>query len=132
MSDICLTQGHWMHRILVCVFNICNLYLPHNIGRAITQVVSRRLPTAAARVRVQVRSFGICGGQSGTRAGFLRVLRFPCHSHSTDCSTFIIMLCGVGTIGQLVADVISRLCLTPPQETKKKLKLSNNIIMAFT
>jgi hypothetical protein len=46
-------------------------------SRAIAQAVNRRLPTAAARVRAQVRSCGICGGQSGTRAGFLRVLRFP-------------------------------------------------------
>jgi hypothetical protein len=47
------------------------------IGRAIAQVVSRRLLTAAARVRAQFRSCGICGGQSGTKAGFLRVFRFP-------------------------------------------------------
>jgi hypothetical protein len=40
-------------------------------------LVSRRIPTAAARVRAQVRSCGICGGWSGTGAGFLRVLRFP-------------------------------------------------------
>jgi hypothetical protein len=33
--------------------------------------------TAAARVRPWARSCGICGGQSGTGAGFLRVLRFP-------------------------------------------------------
>jgi hypothetical protein len=46
-------------------------------GRAIAQVVSRWLPTAAARVRSQVRSCGICGGQSGTGASFLQVLRFP-------------------------------------------------------
>jgi hypothetical protein len=39
--------------------------------------VHGRLPTAAARVRSQVRSCGICGGQSGTEAGFLLVLRFP-------------------------------------------------------
>jgi hypothetical protein len=37
----------------------------------------RRLPTAAARVRSQDRSSGICGGQCGTGVGFLRVLRFP-------------------------------------------------------
>jgi hypothetical protein len=41
------------------------------------QAVSRRLPTAASPVRAQVRSCGICGGQSGTGVGFLRVLRFP-------------------------------------------------------
>jgi hypothetical protein len=45
--------------------------------RAIVQAVSPRLPTTAARVRAQVRSCGICGGQSGTRAGFLLVHWFP-------------------------------------------------------
>jgi hypothetical protein len=39
--------------------------------------VSHWLPTAAAKIRAQVMSCGICGGQSGSRAGFLRVLRFP-------------------------------------------------------
>jgi hypothetical protein len=66
-------------------------------------------------------SCGICGGQSGTGAGFLRVLRFPLpipipltapHSSSSSFDA--------GTIGQLVADVPSGLSLTPPQETKKK------------
>jgi hypothetical protein len=37
------------------------------IGRAVAQAVSCWLLTAAAQV---------CGGQSGTGAGFLRVLRF--------------------------------------------------------
>jgi hypothetical protein len=46
-------------------------------GRAIAKAVSRWLPTAAARVRGRVWSSGICGGQSGAGAGFLRVLRFP-------------------------------------------------------
>jgi hypothetical protein len=44
---------------------------------AVDQKVCRRLPTAAARVRAQVRSCGICGGQSGTGANILRILRFP-------------------------------------------------------
>jgi hypothetical protein len=46
-------------------------------GRVIAQAVSRRLPTVAAPVRAQVRSCGICSGQSGAGAGFLRVFRFP-------------------------------------------------------
>jgi hypothetical protein len=37
--------------------------------------VRRWLPTTAARVRVRA-ACGVCGGQSGTGAGFLRVLRF--------------------------------------------------------
>jgi hypothetical protein len=55
-------------------------------GRSIAQAVSCWLPIAAARVRVQVRLCGICGGQSGTRRGFLRVIRIPPtapHSSST-------------------------------------------------
>jgi hypothetical protein len=44
---------------------------------AIAKVISRRIPTAAARVRSSVRSCGICGKQSGTGAGFLPVIRFP-------------------------------------------------------
>jgi hypothetical protein len=35
------------------------------------------ISTVAAKVRAQVWSCGICGGQSGAGAGFLRVLRFP-------------------------------------------------------
>jgi hypothetical protein len=46
-------------------------------GRVIAQAVCRRLPTAAARVRAQVKSCGICGGQSGAEAGILQILRFP-------------------------------------------------------
>jgi hypothetical protein len=41
------------------------------------QAFSSWLPTAAARVRARVWSSGICGGESGAGAGFLRVLRFP-------------------------------------------------------
>jgi hypothetical protein len=44
---------------------------------AIAQGVSSWLPTAAVRVRAQVRLCEICGDQSGTGAGFLRVLQFP-------------------------------------------------------
>jgi hypothetical protein len=47
-----------------------------DFGRAIAQAVSRWLPIATARVPSRVWSSGICGGQSGTGAGFLPVLRF--------------------------------------------------------
>jgi hypothetical protein len=54
------------------------------VSRAIAEAVSRWLPTAAARVRAQVRSCGICGGQSGSTSVS------PARHHSTDCSTLVI------------------------------------------
>jgi hypothetical protein len=42
-------------------------------GRTIAQATASRLPTEAARIQPQVRSWE----QSGTGAAFLRVLRFP-------------------------------------------------------
>jgi hypothetical protein len=48
----------------------------YGMSCAIAQAVIRRFPTAAPRVRTQIRLCGICGGQSCTMAGFLRVLRF--------------------------------------------------------
>jgi hypothetical protein len=80
-------------------------------GGGISQVVSRRLSTAAAWVPTRVTSCGICGVQSGTGAGFLRVLRFllpiripPIAPQSSY---------GAGTIGQTVAAIASGLSLTP-------------------
>jgi hypothetical protein len=49
----------------------------HAFGRAIAQAVSRWLPTSEGRVQARVKSCEICGGQSGTGEGFLRVLGFP-------------------------------------------------------
>jgi hypothetical protein len=45
-----------------------------SLRRARAPAVSRWLRTAAARVRAQITSCGFCGGQSGTRTGFLLVL----------------------------------------------------------
>jgi hypothetical protein len=46
----------------------------------LAQAVCRYLLTAVVCVLAQVLSYGICGGQSGTRVCSLRVLHFPCHS----------------------------------------------------
>jgi hypothetical protein len=46
-------------------------------GCAIAQAVSSQLATMAAWGRAQVKSCGICGGQSSTRTGFLEVHKFP-------------------------------------------------------
>jgi hypothetical protein len=43
---------------------------------AMTQVVRHRPLAAKARVSVRVNPRGICGRQSGTGTGFLRVFRF--------------------------------------------------------
>jgi hypothetical protein len=54
----------------------CLLQYLYTLGRAVAQAVSCWLPTAAAQVRVRT-ACGVCGGQIGTGAGFLCVLRFP-------------------------------------------------------
>jgi hypothetical protein len=63
---ILLTKCHWVDQIKehgiggVCVTNGCTM----------AQAVSRRPPTAEARVRSWFSQCGICGGQSGTGTGF--------------------------------------------------------------
>jgi hypothetical protein len=90
-------------------------------SRAIVQAVSRRLPTAAARVRTQVRSCGICGRQSDTGLGFLRVFRFPLPVLIPSTAPQSPSSINRGWYSRpVVADVPSGLSLTPPQETEKK------------
>jgi hypothetical protein len=60
-----------------CTYWVRSVLLSDWLGHAVAQAVSRLLPTAATSVRAQVRSCGICGRQSSTGAGFLRVLRLP-------------------------------------------------------
>jgi hypothetical protein len=73
---------------------------------ATAEAVIRWFPTAASRVRTRVWSSGICDGQIGAGASFLRILRFPVpifippNSPSSQSP-------GSSTIGQLVADVPS-------------------------
>jgi hypothetical protein len=87
-------------------------------ARVIAQAVSRRLPRAAARVRAQVRSCGICAGHSSTGVGFLRVLPFPLQILIPPTAPHSSSITRAGTIGQIVADVPSGLSLTPPEKTE--------------
>jgi hypothetical protein len=89
-------------------------------GRVIAQAVSRRLPTAAARVRAQSRHVGFVVDKMALGKAFSKYFGFICqfsfhrllHTHHLSS--------GAGTIGQLVADVPNGLSLKPHQETKKK------------
>jgi hypothetical protein len=110
--------------VCACVF----LFIYLSIGRAVAQPVSRWLPTAAARVRVRA-ACGICGGQSGTEAGFLRVLRFPLPiipsiSASSESP-------GADKIGLLVAAVPSGPNWTPPPNIPIKKNLSISLSVAL-
>jgi hypothetical protein len=64
-----------------CLDTVSTLVSPHYYlltnGRPVYQAISSRLFTAAAPVRARFKTCRICGGHSGTAAGFLRVLRFP-------------------------------------------------------
>jgi hypothetical protein len=94
-----------------CYRSVCTKQVMHT-GRTMDQAISRWLPTETNQVRVHVRSCGICGGQSATGAGSLRILRFPLsiipstapHSSSTIRGWY----------------VPSGLTLTPPKKIKKK------------
>jgi ribosomal protein S14 len=91
-------------------------------GRAVAEAVSRWLPTPAARVRARAEC-GVCGGQSGTGASFLRVLRFPLRiippiSLSSKSP-------GACTIGLLVAAVPSEANWTPSPTILIYLKENN-------
>jgi hypothetical protein len=92
----------------------------------VTQFVrsrSRRLPTAAAGVPSQVTSCGVCGGQSGTAAGFLRVLEFllPILIPLTDSHPS--SSAGAGTVGQIVAH-------PAPRNWKKEVQCSSSHCLA--
>jgi hypothetical protein len=70
---------------------VCELVRIEN-GRAMDQAVSRRPPTAEARVRSRVSLCGICGGQSGTGTDYSQSTSvFPCQFHSTGAPLLVKM-----------------------------------------
>jgi hypothetical protein len=79
---------------------------------AVAQAVSRWLLTSAARFRIR-EACGVCGGQNGTRASFLRVLLFPLPIYIPPISLSSWSL-GAGIIGLLVIAVPSGLNWTQP------------------
>jgi hypothetical protein len=81
-------------------------------------MVSRLLLTVAARVRFQVKSCGICGGQSGTGPGFVRVLRFPLTIFIPPTASYSSTIPVAGTTGRIVVDLQNG--LTPTHEIGEK------------
>jgi hypothetical protein len=103
-----------------------NLLLRCWKGRAIAQAVSRWLPTAAARVRSRVWLSGICGGQSGAGAGFLRVLRFSLAIFNSPIAPQSPSPIIWGWYNRAeVAAVPCGLSLTPPSNKKKVGKMTD-------
>jgi hypothetical protein len=82
------------------------------------QGLRRLVSNAAARVRSQVKSCGICGVQSGTGVGFHRLRRFPLPILVPEMSTMHVSSWTVAK-GQLVTDVPSGHTITSPYETKQ-------------
>jgi hypothetical protein len=85
-KKFCYNSTHMFHDIEMIP------KLTYHIGRAIAQAVSRRLPKAAVRIRARVRSCGICGGWSGTGAGFQFSFHRLFHIHHQFNITYFILI----------------------------------------
>jgi hypothetical protein len=71
-----IIKRHYSFREFLAPINTLCL-VKYSGDRAIAQAVSRRLPTAAARVQTRVWSCGFLWWTKVEEAGFLRELRFP-------------------------------------------------------
>jgi hypothetical protein len=95
-------------------YNTLDITLTLSMGRAIAQVVSRWLPTAAVRVRVRVWWTKWCWGRFSPSTSFS-----PANLHSTDCST-VTTIYHLGLYNRpVVAAVPSGLSLIPLRRKKK-------------
>jgi hypothetical protein len=111
----------WFVGFTICVAKILLLRNAGWWGRAITQEVSRWLPTAAARVRARVWQVGfVLDNISAAGAGSLQVLRFPLpifippNSPSSQSPW-------AGTLGHSLAEVSSGPRSNPHYANKKTL-----------
>jgi hypothetical protein len=88
-------------------------------GCAMAQAVSRRLLTAAARVRAQVRSghVGFVKDKVALRQVFSEYFGFLCHLSWRQVLHTDYLSSGDGAIRQLVSDVPNGLSRTAPQQT---------------
>jgi hypothetical protein len=70
-SDVLIEQHESSPYLFIIILSLIS-------GRAMAQVVSRRLVSAKARVRAEVNQSGICGGirDTGTGQASLRVFQF--------------------------------------------------------
>jgi hypothetical protein len=88
-------------------------------ARYVAEAVNLRLPTVAARVRFQFRSYGICSEQIGSWASFLQVHRFPLPITQPSAPHSSLSIIRTDTTGHIGADKRSVLSLTPPTEEYK-------------
>jgi hypothetical protein len=87
--------------------------------RAVAQAVSRRLPTAAARVLSQVGHVEFVVDKLALGYVFFEYFRFPCQL-SFHQILHIHLSSGAGTMGQLLNEVPSGLSLNPPLKILKR------------
>jgi hypothetical protein len=97
-------------------------------GRAIAQAVSRRLPTAAARVQNSgLVMWDFVMDKSGVGAGFLRELRFPLPIYiPSDFPQSSSLSPEAGTIGQEWPQ-----CQLPHKPNNNKKKTEYNIMLKY-
>jgi hypothetical protein len=112
----------WWQKIAINILIIVEVKVTDSIGRTLDQAVSRRLPTAAARVECRSSHVGFLVDKVALGHIFSEFLVSPCQIsfhrllRTHHLSTWAVI------IGQIMADVSSGLSLTPLQETKEKLK----------
>jgi hypothetical protein len=99
------------------------------MGRATAQAVSRRLPTAAARVQTRSGHVGFCDGQKWRWARFSpRTSVSPANLHSM-CFSTIIFTITRGWHNRPEVAAVQIATQTKPNQTKKKKKTKKKPVL---